>query len=85
LNFSSALFRKSCNKNKKIKDRKNPEDSSNKALILAFFLFIRVRLPGKQPDIHYGFMVAVKMAVMVVILFFIDSPGINEYFLLKRS
>jgi hypothetical protein len=30
-------------KNKKIKNRKNPDDSSNKALILAFFLFTRVR------------------------------------------
>jgi hypothetical protein len=30
-------------KNKKIKDHKNPDDSSNKALILAFFLFTRVK------------------------------------------
>jgi hypothetical protein len=28
-------------KNKKIKDHKNPDDSSNKALFLAFFLFTR--------------------------------------------
>jgi hypothetical protein len=31
-------------KNKKIKDHKNPDDSSNKALALAFFLFTRVSI-----------------------------------------
>jgi hypothetical protein len=34
---------KAVKKNKKIKDHKNPDDSSNKALILAFFLFTWVR------------------------------------------
>jgi hypothetical protein len=33
-------------KNRKIKDQKNPDDSGNKALVLAFFLFTRVRFSG---------------------------------------
>jgi hypothetical protein len=40
---SGPYFVKAVIKNKKIKDHKKPDDSSNKALILAFFLFTRER------------------------------------------
>jgi hypothetical protein len=41
--FSVPYTVKAAIKNKKIKDHKHPDDSSNKTLILAFFLFTRVR------------------------------------------